>query len=294
MIGSSPVPRRVFRFAPSPNGLLHLGHAYSALMNQRNAARCGGRLLLRIEDIDRERCRPAFETAIVHDLRWLGFDWTPPIVRQSERFAAYGAELDRLDRMGLLYPCFCSRGDIAGVVATRPDWPRDPDGAPLYPGTCRHLSRAERSARKSAGVPASRRLDMTAALRTGPEPLAWLDYREGETPTLMEAKPEAWGDVLLARKDVPASYHVAVVTDDEAQGVTDVVRGEDLLPATSLHRLLQALLGFRKPAYHHHRLILDAAGRKLSKSLSAPALSTLREAGVTAAAVREQLDVAAR
>lgn len=279
----------VLRFAPSPNGFLHLGHAYSALMNRRVARRLGGTLRLRFEDIDVTRCRPEYESAALADLDWLGVAFAPPVTRQSGRFDAYRDALGRLRRDGLTYPCFCTRGDIARAVADRLDWPRDPDGAPLYPGTCRHLGAAARDARLAQGVPAGLRLDMAAALARSPDALAWAEYREGPEPATVRANPACWGDVLLARKDVPTSYHVSVVVDDGAQGVTDVVRGEDLLAATSLHRLLQALLGLPAPRYHHHALIRDAAGTKLSKSHGAPSLRDLRLAGTTAGSVRAQL-----
>lgn len=282
----------IFRFAPSPNGELHLGHAYSALMNQRWARRSGGRLLLRMENIDGERCRPVFEAAIEDALAWLGIAWHHRVLRQSERFGVYTAALERLGRLGVLYPCFCARGEIARAVAGRRGWPRDPDGSPLYPGTCRHLDPAERAARLTVGRAAALRLDMSAALARSPDPIAWKEYHEGDAAVSMKADPAAWGDVVLARKTMPASYHLAVVVDDAAQGVTDVVRGEDLLAATSLHRLLQQLLGFPAPRYRHHRLVLDEAGRKLSKSSGAPSLRSCRAAGGTPAAVRAQLGFA--
>ena len=273
------------RFAPSPNGLLHRGHAYSALLNARWAARTGGTVLLRIENIDVARCTPVFEAAIMADLHWLGFDWVDPALRQSERQAAYAATLGRLAGDSLLYPCFCTRGDVARAIAGQPDWPRDPDGTPLYPGTCRHLAPAERAHRLAAGVPAAQRLDMTVALERGPKHLAWQEHHEADAATAVMANPAAWGDVLLARKDIGTSYHVAVVTDDAAQGITDVVRGADLFAATSLHRLLQWHLGLPEPAYHHHRVILDAAGHKLSKSRGSPSLQALRQDGATPASI---------
>lgn len=283
----------VCRFAPSPNGDLHLGHAYSALLNRRWAEWTGGVLLVRMEDIDRARCKPCFEAAILDDLRWLGITWQPPILRQSERFPLYEQALDRLDRQGVLYPCFCTRGEIARSVAGMPDWPRDPDGTPLYPGTCRRLTAPERTARREAGRSAALRLDMQAARGRGLDlPLGWVEFGEADVSEWIEARPERWGDVLLCRRDVPTSYHLSVVCDDEAQGVTDVVRGDDLRAATSLHRLLQVLLGYREPAYHHHRLIRDETGRKLSKSHGAPALRSLREAGVTSETLRRQLGFA--
>jgi glutamyl-Q tRNA(Asp) synthetase len=280
----------VFRFAPSPNGTLHLGHALSALLNADMAAAAGGRLLLRIEDIDEARCRPEFEAAIYEDLAWLGIEWEKPVWRQSEHYDDYRAALDRLDALGLVYPSFESRAEIAALVAEREKkapWPRDPDGVPLYPGDAKQMSAAERNRRVEAGEPYALRLDTAAALaRTGP--LSWNESGQGpggETGTIA-ADAAAWGDVILARKDAPASYHLAVTVDDAAQGVTDVVRGRDLFYATSVHRLLQALLGFPAPHYHHHRLILDVDGNKLSKSTAATGLRELRAAGATPAEIR--------
>jgi glutamyl-Q tRNA(Asp) synthetase len=280
----------VFRFAPSPNGTLHLGHALSALLNADMAAAAGGRLLLRIEDIDEARCRPEFEAAIYEDLAWLGIEWEKPVWRQSEHYDDYRAALDRLDARGLVYPSFESRAEIAALVVEREKkarWPRDPDGVPLYPGAAKQMSAAERNRRVEAGEPYALRLDTAAALaRTGP--LNWNESGQGpggETGTIA-ANPAAWGDVILARKDAPASYHLAVTVDDAAQGVTEVVRGRDLFHSTSVHRLLQALFGFPAPFYHHHRLILDAGGNKLSKSTAATGLRELREAGATPAEIR--------
>ena len=277
----------VFRFAPSPNGYLHLGHALSACLNADMAKAAGGRLLLRIEDIDATRCRPEYEVAIYEDLRWLGLRWEEPVRRQSEHFADYRAALGRLEAMGLVYPSFESRAEIAAIVAAREPWPRDPDGAALYPGTAKTLSAAERADRTAAGAPYALRLDMAAALERVP-PLTWQETGagpDGETGTIT-ANPAAWGDVILARKDVPTSYHLAVVVDDAAQGVTDVVRGRDLFHATAVHRLLQALLGLPEPRYHHHRLLLDADGRKLSKSTQATGLRALRCQGLTPPDIR--------
>jgi glutamyl-Q tRNA(Asp) synthetase len=280
----------VFRFAPSPNGYLHLGHALSALINFDMARAAAGRFLLRIEDIDQARCRGEYETAIYEDLAWLGLDWEQPVRRQSEHFAEYRAALARLEADGLLYPSFESRAEIAALIAQRDahrNWPRDPDGVPLYPGSARAAPPAERARRLAAGEPFALRLDMAAALaRVGA-----LDWREsgagpaGETG-IVAAEPARWGDIVLARKETPTSYHLAVVIDDARQGVTHVVRGRDLFWSTSLHRLLQALLGLPVPAYHHHRLVLDAQGRKLSKSTQATALRLLREGGSTAALIR--------
>jgi glutamyl-Q tRNA(Asp) synthetase len=265
----------VFRFAPSPNGYLHLGHAYSALLNADLARAAGGRLLLRIEDIDATRCRPDYEAAIYEDLRWLGIAWEEPLRRQSEHFTDYRAALQTLDGRGLIYPSFESRAEIARRAAGR-----DPDGAPRYDGAARSLSAAERGRRIEAGEPYAWRLDMEKALAIVPS-LSW-----SENGCAISADPSAWGDAVLARKETPTSYHLSVVIDDAAQGVTDVVRGEDLRPATSVHRLLQALLGLPAPRYRHHRLILDGDGNKLSKSTQATGLRELRAQGVTPADIR--------
>jgi glutamyl-Q tRNA(Asp) synthetase len=279
----------VFRFAPSPNGYLHLGHALSALINADMARAAGGRLLLRIEDIDAARCRPEYEAAIYEDLAWLGIKWEEPVWRQSEHSDDYRVALGRLEAMGLVYPSFESRAEIAMMVAGREakgPWPRDPDGVPLYPGTAKTLAEAERK-RRMGKEPYALRLDMAAALtRVGP--LDWSESGEGpggESGTVA-ADPAAWGDVILARKDTPTSYHLAVTVDDAAQGVTDVMRGRDLFYATSVHRLLQTLLDLAAPCYHHHRLILDADGKKLSKSTAATGLQELRAAGKTPADIR--------
>jgi glutamyl-Q tRNA(Asp) synthetase len=279
----------IFRFAPSPNGYLHLGHALSALINADMARAAGGRLLLRIEDIDRTRCRPHYEAAIYEDLAWLGLAWETPVRRQSEHFAEYQAALDRLAAMGLVYPGFESRAEIARLVAAREQagpWPRDPDGVPLYPGTANRLSPAERRERMAA-EPYALRLDMAAALaRTGD--LDWSETGrgpDGETGRV-PAAPARWGDVVLGRKETPTSYHLAVVIDDALQGVTDVVRGEDLFWSTGMHRLLQALLDLPVPTYHHHRLIRDADGRKLAKSTRATGLRELRAQGLVPADIR--------
>jgi glutamyl-Q tRNA(Asp) synthetase len=251
----------IFRFAPSPNGYLHLGHALSAVLNFDMAQRSGGRFVLRIEDIDAARCRPEYEAAIYEDLAWLGLRWEEPVLRQSARLDAYEAALGRLDAMGLIYPSFESRAEIARLVADREragPWPRDPDGAPLYPGCAKSLSAAERRRRQEAGAPFALRLDMAAAIalaghRGCGTPLNFAEIgvgSSGDTHTVV-ADPAAWGDVILARRDVPTSYHLSVVVDDAHQGVTHVVRGQDLLHATSLHRLLQNLLGLPQPVYHH-------------------------------------------
>lgn len=274
----------VFRFAPSPNGYLHLGHALSALLNAERAKAAAGRLLLRIEDIDEARCRPEYKAAIYEDLTWLGIAWERPVRRQSEHYADYRAALARLDAMGLTYRSYETRSEIGRAAAGY-----DPDGAPLYPGRLNTIIGAdERRRRSDAGEPYALRLDMAAAVaRTGA--LTWEETGagpSGETGSIA-ADPTAWGDVILARKETPTSYHLAVVVDDAAQGVTDVVRGRDLFPATSVHRLLQVLLGLPAPRYHHHRLILDAEGVKLSKSTSATGLRELRARGATAADIRK-------
>jgi glutamyl-Q tRNA(Asp) synthetase len=284
----------VFRFAPSPNGHLHLGHALSALNNFDLARGAGGRFLLRIEDIDAARCRPDYEQAIYDDLAWLGITWEEPVRRQSAHFDDYRAALARLDALGLVYPSFESRGEIARLVAereTHAPWPRDPDGAPLYPGDALSLAPAERRRRMETGVPYALRLDMAAAIaRTGA--LTWSETGTDSRPGSVTAAPQMWGDVVLARKDMPTSYHLAVVVDDARQGVTHVVRGKDLFWSTSVHRVLQALLGLPAPNYHHHRLILDAEGKKLSKSTRATALRALRESGATAADIRRMVGLA--
>ncbi len=281
----------VFRFAPSPNGYLHLGHALSALLNADLARACRGSLLLRIEDIDRTRCKPEYEQAIHDDLTWLGMTWEQPVRRQSEHFDAYQGALEKLQAQDLVYASFESRADIAAMVTARGDgWARDPDGAPLYPGSRDALSDAERKARIDAGDPYALRLDIASAIARAGD-LTWSEAGTGpagETGRIT-AKPEAWGDVILARKEMPTSYHLSVVIDDAVQGVTDVVRGQDLFWSTSVHRLLQALLGLPQPAYRHHRLILDSAGRKLSKSTQATALRSLRAGGITPADIRRMV-----
>ena len=266
----------VFRFAPSPNGALHLGHAFSALTDFDLCRAAGGRFLLRIEDIDRTRCRPEYETAIYDDLHWLGLSWEEPVRRQSEHMADYAAALDRLTGMGLIYPAFMSRAEIARASADRAS-PRDPDGAPLYPGQDRDLKASEAAARIAGGEPYALRLRMAAAV-TEAGPLSWQEESEGRS---VAAEPAAWGDVVIARKEVPTSYHLSVTVDDAMQGISHVVRGRDLYHATSVHVLLQRLLGLPVPRYHHHRLITDAGGRKLSKSDRDTALASLRADGRT-------------
>lgn len=261
----------VTRFAPSPTGRLHLGHAYSALLAHDHARAEGGMFLLRIEDIDPGRSRPVHIDAILADLAWLGLQYDGEIVYQSERLALYGEALGRLKAQGLVYPCFCTRSAIAAEIAASASAPQGPDG-PLYPGTCRRLSAGERAARIAA-EPHAWRLDVArAAAEAGP-----LYWEDGDTE--VQAEPERFGDVVLARKDAPVSYHLAVTVDDAAQAVTDVVRGRDLYAATDIHRLLQALLGLPVPHYRHHPLLTDAGGRRLAKRNGAPSLADLRAAG---------------
>jgi glutamyl-Q tRNA(Asp) synthetase len=286
-----------FRFAPSPNGYLHLGHAYSAALNAAMARGEGGRFLLRIEDIDATRCRPEYEAAIFEDLHWLGLAWEEPVRRQSQHLAAYADALARLTALGLIYPSFESRAEIARLVAERDrgvPWPRDPDGVPLYPGTAKSLAPAERARRMAGSEPYALRLDMAAALdAAGRFPIAWTETGagpRGETGRVA-ADPGEWGDVVLGRKDTPTSYHLSVVVDDALQGITHVVRGRDLFPATGLHRLLQILLELPEPIYHHHCLILDAQGRKLSKSTCATGLRELRAGGAAPADILSMIGI---
>jgi glutamyl-Q tRNA(Asp) synthetase len=278
---------KTFRFAPSPNGELHLGHAYSALLNQKLAQAEGGRLLLRIEDIDTARCTPAFEAGIFRDLDWLGIGWEKPARRQSEHFAEYEAILGRLVREELVYPAFMSRGEIRAFIAEREQhggsWPRDPDGVPLYPATDKRLTVKERKQRIADGTPFAWRLDIETAMARIGRKLSWIEYADESLAAAneLDARPQEWGDVIVARRDIPTSYHLAVVTDDALQGISHVVRGRDLFLATSVQRLLQELLGLPHPAYFHHPLILGPDGRKLSKSLADTSLSALRADGAT-------------
>ncbi|TAK47541.1 MAG: tRNA glutamyl-Q(34) synthetase GluQRS [Xanthobacteraceae bacterium] len=286
----------VFRFAPSPNGYLHLGHAYSALLNHDLARAHGGRFLLRIEDIDATRCRPEFETAIYEDLAWLGIAWEEPARRQSEHLDVYRDALARLGRDGLVYPAFESRAGIARLVAERDraaPWPRDPDGAPLYPGTARTLAPGLRAGLMASGQPYAWRLDMAAACARI-SALEWTELGAGPggESGAVTARPQAWGDVIVARKETPTSYHLAVTVDDALQGVTHVVRGADLFWSTSVHRLLQALLALPAPLYRHHALVLGDDGRKLAKSGRSTVLRELRAQGVTPAGIRRRLGLA--
>ena len=297
----------VLRFAPSPNGELHLGHALSALTGFDLARRLQGRFLLRIEDIDIGRTREAHVAAIHDDLAWLGLSWEQPVLRQSQHFPVYAEAAARLSEMGLLYPCFATRAEIEVAARAAPE-SRDPDGAPLYPGLHRNLSPSQIAQRTAAGEPHALRLDMTralarAALLPGGEALTFTELcfddaagagapRARPTRRLVRAQPERWGDVVLVRKDVPTSYHLAVVVDDARQGITHVTRGRDLFAATDLHRLLQVLLGLPEPLYSHHRLIVDADGRKLAKSAGDRSLGAWRAAGASPADVRRMLGLA--
>ncbi len=285
----------VFRFAPSPNGELHLGHALSALTNQRMATATGGRLLLRIEDIDVTRCTPEFETAIHRDLAWLGITYEQPVRRQSEHFACYETALERLKKEELVYPAFMSRGDIRGAImeheASGHVWPRDPDGAPVYPGADKQMSKRERQRRIDSGAPFAWRLDTAAAQARLPDALNWREWTNEDMAitTDIAADPLQWGDVIIARREIPTSYHLSVVVDDALQGISHVVRGLDLYFATSLQRLLQQVLGLLQPSYFHHRLVLGPDGRKLSKSQRDTGLAALREAGETPETVKAML-----
>lgn len=281
-----PMPSEpILRFAPSPNGRLHLGHAYSALFTARCAGQLGGKFLLRIEDTDTTRCKPEFTEAIFEDLRWLGLDWPEPVWRQSQRFDVYRAFAERLRDMGLLYPCFCSRTEIASKANGA-----DPDSAPLYPGTCRHLAPSEIAQRLADGQDVQWRLRGDLAIAHAglltftvaqPTPL--------DRPQIRYARPERWGDVVIQRKGTPTSYHLSVVVDDDAQRITHVTRGRDMEPSTDIHVLLQFLLGLASPVYTFHKLMLDGEGNKLAKSRGSETLADLRAAGWTPDAVRAHL-----
>lgn len=272
----------VTRFAPSPTGRLHLGHAYSALVARELAqARGDGQFLLRIEDIDVTRCRPEFVDGILEDLAWLGLTWPEPVRRQSEHLADYRAALDQLQERGLTYPCFCTRKEIQTEIERAGAAPHGPEGA-LYPGTCRNLSADERQAKIAAGDEFSLRLDVERGQQLLGAPLTWKDEFAGE----VRAEPETLGDVVLARKDIGTSYHLAVTLDDSIQRVTLVSRGLDLFHATHIHRLLQALLGLPEPAYHHHQLLTGEDGKRFAKRDQSLTLQAMREAGVSPTEVR--------
>lgn len=284
------LPAVVTRFAPSPTGALHLGHAFAALFACDAARAAGGRFLVRIEDIDAGRCRPELEAAILADLSWLGLAWEEPVWRQSEHLDGYAAALGELAAAGLTYPCFCTRRQILDEIARAASAPQGPDG-PVYPGTCRGLDADEARARIGAGEPHVVRLRMDEALRRVARPLTFVESGSGIAVAagVIEARPEVFGDVVLARRDAPTSYHLAVTVDDARQGVTLVTRGEDLLPSTHVHRLLQALLDLPVPEWRHHRLIRDEAGRRLAKRDADRALAALRAEGVTPAEIRRRL-----
>ena len=275
----------ILRFAPSPNGYLHLGHAYSALFTDHWARVLRGTFLLRLEDTDVTRCRPEFADAILEDLAWLGLQWAEPVLRQSDRFPLYAAAAERLDAMGLLYPCFCTRSEITAAATGT-----DPDGAPLYAGTCRHLSPGQVAERLARGDAVQYRLDGAEAVRR----IGFLTFTQSQPtpldrPQIRYARPERWGDVVLQRKETPTSYHLSVVVDDAAQDVTHVTRGRDMEAATDIHVLLQFLLGLPSPVYTFHKLILDAEGNKLAKSKGSPSLRDLRAGGTSAAEIRRDL-----
>ncbi len=266
----------VFRFAPSPTGHLHLGHALAAILNFEEARRVGARFLLRIEDIDPIRCKPEFEASIYEDLEWLGLKWETPVRRQSQHFEDYAAALGRLEAEGLLYASYETRAELARLITGR-----DPEGGPRY-ARDEGLSPEDAATRETEGGPYALRLDMQNALARISTPLFW-----NESGEAIEARPERWGDVVLGRKETPASYHLAVVLDDALQGITHVVRGKDLYEATAVHRVLQELLGLPAPVYRHHSLLLDEHGKMVSKGDRSTTLSDLRAAGLTGADVRK-------
>lgn len=281
----------VFRFAPSPNGLLHLGHAYSALVNQRFCNEMKGRYVLRMEDIDLTRCTPQLEEQMLEDLRWLGIAWEEPVRRQSEHFEQYEAALTNLRARGLVYPSFMTRGEIkravADLEAEAGNWPRDPDGSPHYPGPERDWSVEQSEAMRQTHPKHAWRLNMKLAVEQVGAQLTWTEIDlggDGQEQTVV-AEPQSWGDVILARSDTPTSYHLSVTVDDALQGVSHVVRGRDLYQATAVHRLLQSLLDLPEPLYHHHDLVIDNTGRKLSKSDGDVSLKALRANGVKSAEI---------
>jgi glutamyl-Q tRNA(Asp) synthetase len=283
----------VTRFAPSPTGPLHLGHAFAAITAFRAAKNAGGRFLLRMEDIDRTRCRAVYEGEILEDLAWLGLDWERPVRRQSEHFEFYRQSLEKLEKADLLYPCFCTRREIADEIERASNAPHlhlHGTEGPLYPGTCRGLSSAQRTARLAEGGPFALRIDIQKASSLTGE-LTFFESGQGpkDEHGRQEVRPELLGDVVLARKEVPASYHLAVVADDALQQVSLVTRGEDLFHATHIQRLLQCLLALPEPRYAHHRLILDPNGKKFSKRDASVTLRALREKGMRQQDIRAQL-----
>ncbi|KZL26121.1 tRNA glutamyl-Q(34) synthetase GluQRS [Pseudovibrio sp. WM33] len=279
----------VYRFAPSPNGHLHLGHAYSAILNDEAAKQNGGKFLLRIEDIDTVRCTPQLQEDMLEDLKWLDLHWVTPVRKQSEHFSEYAKALAQLEAMGLVYKAYLTRAQIKRFVAKQDasdtPWPRDPDDAPLYPGDSSVLSEQEQKALQNSDAPYALRLNMAKAIELAGTSLSWNEAHHRK----IQADPAAWGDVVLARKDTPTSYHLSVVVDDALQGITHILRGKDLYHATSVHRLLQTLLDLPEPHYEHHDLILDKTGRKLAKSAKDTSLRELRASSVTPEQIREKL-----
>ncbi len=284
----------VFRFAPSPNGHLHLGHAYSALLNQKIARESGGKLLLRIEDIDTTRCTPELESQMLQDLEWIGFEWDETPRRQSQHFGEYRDYLEKLDKMDLIYPATMSRSEIKKFITSYEDqdksWPRDPDGSPIYPGKERDFDTQSREEILQSAQPYALRFNTQKALKTYSERLSWQETNGLKTEQVF-AHPNNWGDVILARKDTPTSYHLCCVIDDAIQDITNVVRGKDLYEATSIHVLLQKILVLPAPLYHHHKLIVDDKNQKLSKSKKHKSLKELRASGFTANDVLELLNL---
>jgi glutamyl-Q tRNA(Asp) synthetase len=283
--------RSVFRFAPSPNGALHLGHALSALTGFEMAQRYGGRFLVRIEDIDTNRARPEFVQGIFDDLAWLGLTWEEPVLLQSKHFSDYLAAAEKLRALGVLYPCFATRNEIVAAA----DINRlDPEGALVYPGLWRGRAAVDVASACAQGTAFALRIDMTRAIeivsqKLGGAALTFTEFDEAGVERKVIADPARWGDVLVIRKEIPASYFLAVVIDDARQGITHVTRGMDLFAATDAQRLLQILLDLPEPVYHHHRLILDGAGRKLSKSRGDTSLAHLRSMGASPADIRRLL-----
>ena len=275
----------VTRFAPSPTGYLHLGHAYAALFAEQLARRANGRFILRIEDIDVGRCKTEFEKAIYEDLEWLGLEWESPVRRQSDHLPKYAEALAQLDQLELIYPCFCTRGEIKAEIERAGGAPHGPEG-PVYPGTCKNLSKREQELRITRGDLHALRLDVTKALAHS-GPLTWHDQLTGEQP----AKIDEFGDVILARKDTPTSYHLSVTVDDAAQGITLVTRGEDLSDSTGIHRLLQALLGYQVPEYRHHMILTDAQGKRFAKRDQSINLRTLRDDGKSPKEIKAMIGI---
>ena len=269
----------ITRFAPSPNGWLHLGHAYSALIGARAAQAAGGQFLLRLEDIDVGRARPHFVEGIYQDLEWLGLSWPEPVMVQSARFEIYQAVLAKLRAQGLVYPCWATRREILSAIDDKKNWPRDPDGAPLYPGLYRHVPDRRRKELMWEGTPYCWRLDMDKALQKIAAPLTYREWGSGAAE-IIPLDAACYGDVVLARKDVPTSYHLAVVVDDAAQNISQVTRGRDLQSATAIHVLLQKLLELPQPDYLHHDLVRDTSGRRLSKQAGDSGFRDLRQAGM--------------